>query len=167
MVFVAADCEFEKGQELKIKNWNDVVKEDDDVIVLGNFYKASLEDYQKLLKRLNGIKSIIDSKNQHYNETQLKACGFARAKTINGFIPTRENIDFVTYVIVEPELLEKNHSYKIATASSLMKNDIVFNNDILSLSFKYWDNTPIEYYQIPYIIKNLSEYQQIKEGENG
>ena len=61
---IIADCQrpfadVEEMNEVIIKNWNEVVKKDDMVYVLGDFSFCSREMVKELVLKLNGRKILI------------------------------------------------------------------------------------------------------------
>lgn len=57
----------EEHDEALIKNWNDTVKPDDEIYILGDFTMSRKgKDANALLSRLNGKKYLIKGNHEHY-----------------------------------------------------------------------------------------------------
>lgn len=57
----------EEHDETLIKNWNDTVKPDDEIYILGDFTMSRKgKDANALLSRLNGKKYLINGNHEHY-----------------------------------------------------------------------------------------------------
>lgn len=138
-VWVAADCEFDLNTEEKIQKWNGMVKKEDDVIIFGNFGDTSV------ISKLNGRKVFLGE------------------KTFFCYVPA-ENGNKIVLVSKKEDLVRTRvAAYPIASARSITNQKKIFERNMLSLSFSDWDNTPIEYNELPNIFKNMKNFASIKE----
>lgn len=163
MVWVAADCEFENNQDKKIENWNRVVENNDDVLILGHFFNKFDNDTKELLSRLKGKKAIIDYKsNEDYKNIQAAALidlGFIRANLV--YCYTLKD-DFIIHIVPNKERLNCFEEGLLgASARSITGQKNILEKGILSLSYCDWDNTPIDYSNIPYLYQSILKFNQI------
>lgn len=57
---------FEEKNEFLIKNWNQIVKKDDHIYLLGDISEGTGVETNKILERLNGSKYLIIGNNDNY-----------------------------------------------------------------------------------------------------
>ncbi|MGN0371493.1 MAG: metallophosphoesterase [Enterocloster sp.] len=58
----------EEKNEFLISRWNDTVKTEDEVYILGDFSDGSAEETERILERLKGRKYLVIGNNDHYLE---------------------------------------------------------------------------------------------------
>jgi calcineurin-like phosphoesterase family protein len=66
----------EEMHETLIKNWNECVRPNDTIYVLGDMALCSFKEFEPIAKRLNGIKYLIRGNHDHYSEGQYNKLGF-------------------------------------------------------------------------------------------
>lgn len=166
MIWIAADCQFEDNQKQKIEKWNKIVGKDDEVLILGHFYNGN---YKELLEKLNGQKAIIDYKNKEYenwNRAELIEQGFIRVNHTYSYASEIQN--GTVHILPDDEKLEvaKQGQIWCASARSITKQTKPLQNNILSLSYVDWDDSPIEYNRIPILYKNMVKFYQMGDDES-
>lgn len=62
--------------ETMIKNWNEVVSNQDIVLHLGDVALGSKDEARKIIKRLNGRKILIKGNHDNWTDEFYKECGF-------------------------------------------------------------------------------------------
>ena len=166
MIWVAADCYFEYNPELKIENWNQIVAPEDEVIILGHFYK---ENFHEILEKLNGTKVIADySTNPDYRSLSKESLckeGFSRLHHSYSY---SINDGLIIHILPDKDCLEKiANSTKLcgASARSITGQKEVLERRVLSLSYQDWGNAPIKYSDIPTLYKNMELFNQM--GDDG
>lgn len=88
--------------EALIKNWNDKVKKDDDVYILGDFCYKSKNSPDYYLKRLNGRKHLIVGNHDYYFlENKAVTCLFSSIKPLNQINIGKKQVVLCHYPILE------------------------------------------------------------------
>ncbi len=62
--------------EALIKNWNNSVKPEDTIYVLGDMALCPYKEFEPIAKRLNGTKYLIQGNHDHYSISQYERAGF-------------------------------------------------------------------------------------------
>lgn len=66
----------EEMHEVLIKNWNECVRPEDTIYVLGDLALCSFKEFEPIAKRLNGKKILIQGNHDHYSVGQYAKLGF-------------------------------------------------------------------------------------------
>lgn len=167
MVYLAADCNFfqsDQRDKKLIHNWNKIVTDLDTVVSLGNFFSdiksVDIARARDLLYELNGHIEIADYENfmDLISKNQLNEIGFLHVYTAHLYMP---DSDYTVHIIPTTDCLEhfKGNFYG-AAARSLTGNTKAYENNILSLTVDDWDMTPIEYMELPNLVKNLKKFYE-------
>lgn len=170
MVYIAGDCRFlespMRDQQL-ITNWNEIVNDEDEVLLLGNFFSnwENLEPARarEITSKLKGKLQIADYSNisNKISRGQLQNMGIPRAYNAYMFVPDKI---YTTHIIPEIETL---NSFKGkmwgAAVKSLTGFEKVFEHNILSLSIDDWGLAPIEYEQVPLLVENMKDFYNQEE----
>ena len=89
----------EEMHETIIRNWNGVVKSGDDVYILGDFCwkTAQDEEYQQLLKVLNGNKHLILGNHDPKNMTETQQKKFSSVSNFKEFTDNQQHVILCHY----------------------------------------------------------------------
>lgn len=69
-------ADLDEMHEALIKNWNDRVRPEDTIYVLGDMNFGSFKDFEPIAKRLNGIKVLIRGNHDKLSDGQYRKLGF-------------------------------------------------------------------------------------------
>lgn len=149
--WLAADCNFQKNPEKKIKNWNEVVSKEDDVLIFGTFSDGSINN-EEILNKLNGRKIVVGMKE------------FDNHKNFFCYIKNLKTEEYI-YIILDKEDYDKLKfkNKDIVCARSITEQEKVWQRNTLSISYCDWDDTPIEYNELPKLIENMKIFEKIGE----
>ena len=168
MVYIAADLRFfenPKRDEVLIKNWNNTVKPEDDVLLMGiitNDIKLNSAPLSQLFSQLNGSKIIIDYDAKcGLSREELVKLGISRAYKTYSFVPDKT---YTVHILPDDEMVnEFTDKMWGAAPRSLTKFENVFEHNIMSLSIDDWGLTPIEYEQLPSMVEYMMMYNEMGE----
>jgi calcineurin-like phosphoesterase family protein len=62
--------------QVLIKNWNECVRPNDTIYVVGDMALCSYKEFEPIAKQLNGIKYLIKGNHDHYSIGQYNKLGF-------------------------------------------------------------------------------------------
>lgn len=145
-----------------IKQWNQVVKNNDDlVIVMGEIGNGDFNDLKNFFSKLNG-KLVMTSyqRNNFYTKDQWKEIGF-------DLVWNCGIVDNESKIICEVNKIKKeieDDDYIIAVDSNNEIEDLVEKN-WLSVSAISWNYNPIETKEIRNIYNNMISFYQLDVNE--
>lgn len=98
-------CSIEEMNKTLINNWNNVVKSEDEVFILGDFLvRGSGTDANEILRKLNGKKYLIKGNHDHYvDDKEFDSSLFEWIKSYYVFKEDNMKIILFHYPILEWE----------------------------------------------------------------
>ena len=170
-LYICADAKFNHQDylynEYVIKKWNSFIKDEDTVLILGDFADNS-ETLLNIIPQLNGRIEFIDWDKQRFpdlNEEELDKLTTGRIYC-NGIVRGEIN-ERDTYVIIaidQGAFPNRNSDLELyyAAPQSLIHSKERYKDRTLNLSIEHWGYTPILYNQIPVLINNCILFDQMK-----
>lgn len=170
-LYICADAKFNHEDylynEYVIKKWNSFIKDEDTVLILGDFADSS-ETLLDIIPQLNGQIEFIDWDKERFpnlNEEEFEKLTAGRIYC-NGIVrgEINERDSYVIIAIDEGGLRGRDFNLELyyAAPQSLIHNKERYKDRILNLSIEHWGYAPIPYNQIPDLINNCILFDQMK-----
>lgn len=173
-LYVCADANFSAEDipynEYVIKKWNNVVKDNDIVLVLGKFVE-NFQTLKDVVPKLNGKIEFIDWNEEHIlgdiPKEDLLAAGVRDLIYSNGWVKGEINGAAADVIIGINRKGIKNREdrFYFAAPESLTGIKDRYKNKILNLSIEYWGYAPLVYNQIPNLIDNCILFEKMENQE--
>lgn len=170
MVFITADLKLNDKDEatsnglttgeyndMIIRKWNEVVKPEDTVVVIGVCGTRNFTTIKAIMEQLNGVKILADYRS---NDTQKKSMwkwvGFKNVWTMDLKYDTQIcGEDSVLYISNNEKKVLKDNEY-MCVGTKLLADDI-FDGKRFNISMKNWDFAPIGLNTVIEIINNYGK----------
>lgn len=166
-IWLCADCNF--GQNMKrdqeiIKNWNEIVADEDSVIILGDFFVDNMVENTatEIIRQLKGKKCIYNFYDNNTKLTQefYESLGIKVYKLI-GLCWSNDDIHLITIKnLLYKAKLHKNVKY--VAARSILEQKEIYKNGVMSISMSDWGNAPLKCNSIPTLFENLVEFDKLE-----
>lgn len=159
-------ADFEIMNDHIIRSWNQTVKPDDDVIVMGDIGNATVEQLSSVITKLNGI-LLLTSKTakEQFTKDEWKQIGFTYVWSVPLF-KTFDNGDEIYYPIqpIKAMSVYENH-YKVLVVDHNNPVEGMTKGIMLSADAAKWDWCPLDTDGIIELHKNMQEFEQMENGE--
>lgn len=142
-----------------INNWNNAVKKNDEIFIIGDMFchRATIEECNKTLKKLNGIKYLITGNHDKYIHTaEFNMSAFEWIKAYHVFKENKNQYVLFHYPILEWEGFYQNsillyghvHNHKVSYFNEMLGPYAVnVGADLINF-------TPISIYEVNALINN-------------
>lgn len=159
-------ADFEIMNDHIIRSWNQTVKPDDDVIVMGDIGNATVEQLSSVITKLNGT-LLLTSKTakEQFTKDEWKQIGFTHIWSVPLF-KTFDNGDEIYYPIQPIKAMSVyENQYKVLVVDHNNPVEGMTKGIMLSADAAKWDWCPLDTDGIIELHKNMQEFEQMENGE--
>lgn len=160
-------ADFESMNAEVISSWNSTVKEDDDVIIMGNVGDATVEQLASVITKLNG-NLILTSKTakEQFTKEEWRKIGFKFVWSVPLF-KTFDNGDEIYYPISPIKTMSiYEKQYKVLVVDHNNPVEGMTKGIMLSANAAKWQYSPLDTDEIITLHKNMREFESMEESES-
>ncbi len=142
-----------------IDKWNEVVKEDDTVLYVGDFIYSNEIDLRNIIEQLNGKICILQQNNGEAEKDKLLRNGIHSVFRVPFYL-TIDDTDSKIIFNYEPEKDKIGDNYYIVFS----KESKIYDADThtLNLYCGLWDYSPISLDMCPTILQNMIDFEKME-----
>lgn len=142
-----------------INKWNEVVKENDTVLYVGDFIYSNEIDLRNIIEQLNGKICILQQNNGEVEKDKLLRNGIHSVFRVPFYL-TIDDTDSKIIFNYEPEKGKIGDNYYIIFS----KEAKIYNSEThtLNLYCGLWDYSPISLDMCPTILQNMIDFEKME-----
>lgn len=159
-------ADFESINDHIIRSWNNTVKPEDDVIIMGDVGDATLEQLQSVISKFNGTLWLTSkTAKEQFTKDEWKQIGITHVWSVPLF-KTFDNGDEIYYPIQPIKAMSVyEKQYKVLVVDHNNPVEGMTKGIMLSADAAKWDWCPLDTEEIIELHKNMQEFEQMKNGE--
>lgn len=152
----------EDFNEQIIEKWNSIITNQDYVYVFGAFGGKTRKETREVISKLRGHIHICNYKeNKIFTKNEWYSWNIERIWD-NIFYDKKDMKRIIFTSIDNYNYIAQENDYGIIWNK---KENIVYQNNKLSIDAKYWDYTPILLKEIPNIIDRLKDFENMEDNK--
>lgn len=158
---------FDQMNEIIIQSWNDTIKDDDMVIVMGNIGQGSKEEMKFVISQLRGqlISLAAEDVNNKYKINDLEDMGFKFVYKVPMYklSSNGEKILYMTDKMLDGRLYKKD--YKVIVVDERNKINEIIKDNLLSVDALKWNYCPLNTDELAIIYENMKQFYSMNDIE--
>lgn len=146
-----------------IKRWNKLIKEDDEVIIMGCNGGGTFEQMKSVFSRLNGKLTCLSYHlNNKFTKEQWREIGFKHFWTVSMY---NELPDGREIVYLNSYMSEKNRKkFELIVVDSQNPIEGMVGDHVISVDAAKWQYSPLNTAELLTIYNNMQEWESMEDG---